>query len=353
MPTTKEQLVYYLLHNISLGTYDKKFLNNILTSKKDGKTVVTSNQAELMNKITLRYSRQLRRKEIDANDMVKLSWETEPLESSPEFTDAFITIKDDVVELRTPYRKEFINDLRTKSDHLNIVWHKEVKRWTAPLCEDVLKLFINCVEKHFYMIHYCPETVAIIESFSEYESAKYWDPTLVRINGNLYIIATNGSLDTAIGNLVLDTSLSTLAKLVCYGIKISNELIAEIEGSLKCEDPLKQIDFATSLNPVLDSSDPNILLQHLINVGCDYVLITESFGTMRKNIPTLMKLLDENNIPYLHLDKRSEVTSVDFTPYEMPILVNTGLWATPAQNKLRLGASKSVFLGNNNPIQIK
>jgi hypothetical protein len=285
--------------------------------------------------------------------MVKLSWDSEPIESSPEFTDAFITIKEDEIELRTPYKKDFINDLRTKSDHLAIVWHKETKRWTAPHCEEVLKRFIKIVEKHFYMIHYCPKTVEIINSLADYENSKYWDPTLVRINSNLYIVAINSSLDAALNDIVLDTSLATLAKLVSYGVKVSDEILVEIANEMNDVDSMKQIDFATSLTPVLDSNDYDTLVKCLVKINCDYVLITESFGSLRKGITTLMEKLKQNNIPYIHLDKKSELTSIDFTPYTMPILVNTGLWATPAQNRLRMGASKTVFLGNNSPIEIK
>lgn len=346
-PTTKEQLIYYMVHNISLGTYDKRFLDNILASRKDGKTVVTSNQAELLNKITVRYSKQLRRKEIDVNEMVKLSWESEPIESSPEFTDAFITIKDDEVELRTPYKKDFINDMRSKTDHLNIVWHKETKKWTAPLCEDVLRRFIKCVEKHFYMIHYCPKTIEIINGLADVEDAKYWNPTLVRINSNLYIVASNANLDNALGDLQLDVSPSTIAKLVWYGVVISDDIVSEITH------PDKLTEFVLSHSPIVDSNDPETVIHYLKTIDCDYAIIIESFGSFHKNIPSLLEKLKEHHIDYHYIDRKSEVNRVDVSTYNMPVLINTGLWANPAQNNLRLGTCKAVFLGNNKPIEIK
>jgi hypothetical protein len=39
-PTTKEQLIHYLVNHISLGTYDKKFLSNVYEINKP----LTTNQ---------------------------------------------------------------------------------------------------------------------------------------------------------------------------------------------------------------------------------------------------------------------------------------------------------------------
>ena len=55
-PTTKEQLIHYLLHNVSLGTYDNRFLTNIETNFIGAGKPVTSNQSDLLTKITFRYS---------------------------------------------------------------------------------------------------------------------------------------------------------------------------------------------------------------------------------------------------------------------------------------------------------
>ena len=63
-PTTKEQLVDFMLKYLSLGTYDKKFLNNLVQLNFIQKIQVTTNQADLLDKITLRYHRQLLKKEL-------------------------------------------------------------------------------------------------------------------------------------------------------------------------------------------------------------------------------------------------------------------------------------------------
>ena len=81
-PTTKEQLVYYLCHNISLGTYDQRFLDNILRLNITANKPLTTNQSSLFDKIVERYSRQLAKQEIASADMKLLPWILQPIDSS-------------------------------------------------------------------------------------------------------------------------------------------------------------------------------------------------------------------------------------------------------------------------------
>lgn len=350
-PTTKEQLVYYLLQNISLGTYDRRFLANLQTILARDKKPATTNQSELLGKITIRYAKQLRRQEIDANDMTKLPWNVEPIDSIPEYTDAFITINDDVIELRTPYKKDFISDIRSRE--LAIVWHKEIKIWTAPFCEDVLRHFIKFVEKHYHIVHYCNKTKEIINILAEYESASCWDPTLVNVNGNYMIAGITSQLDDAIKDITINSELATLSRLICYGVTISSDITNQLITDAGDQDEAKQlVNFVTSLSPVVDCTDTQRIVGFFKKVECDYIAIAESFGSHAKDLPVLISAIKDSGIPYLYIDKRSDAADLNFSEYKMPILINTGLWATPNQNKLRMGAAKTVFLGNNKPVKI-
>ncbi len=50
-PKTKEQVIYFLISNISLGTYDKRFLSNLESMNVVAKKPLTTNQATLFEKI--------------------------------------------------------------------------------------------------------------------------------------------------------------------------------------------------------------------------------------------------------------------------------------------------------------
>ncbi len=347
-PATKEQLVYYLLHNISLGTYDKRFLTNLQTMQIVNKKPVTSNQSDLLDKIVLRYTKQLRKKEVDAIEMVNLLWDIKPIASLPEYTSAFVTILDDIVEIKSPYKKEFVNEI--KSYGLGITWNKETKIWSGPFCEEVLKKIIHCVDKHYDSIYYCDQTKEIINNLVEYETARYWNPTLVKVNGNVLIAGINEPLNEATSSITINDELSTISRLICYGIDVSDELILDLAKKLEdANKSQKLLDFAISSSYLTDRNEVVELVDMIDEVKCDYVIITESFGSDFKNLNVLMSLLKEKNIPYKHIQKRSNIETLDISIYELPIAVHAGLWGAVTN----LNLAKTVLLGNNNPIEIK
>lgn len=351
-PTTKEQLVYYLLQTISLGTYDRRFLTNLQAIQNREKQPATSNQSALLDKITLRYAKQLRRQEIDANDMVKLPWHLEPIDSIPEYTDAFCFIKDNIIQIRSPYKKDFIDQI--KNTKLHLTWDKETKIWSAPFCEATLKHFINCLDDHYHIVHYCPEIVGIINTMADYEEAKCWNPTYVKASGNYMIACINEPLAEALAGLTLDVEASTLARLTTAGVTISDEVKADLVEELwSTDEAYKLTDFATTHNPIISHDELTNLVNFLVDTKCDHVVIIESFtSNATKLVPVLIELLTNKNIPHTSVTRNNRLKSVDFSLYEYPVAINMALWGIN-QTGTRAGSAKTVFLGNNKPIDIK
>lgn len=339
-PTTKEQLVYFLLQNISLGTYDKRFLNNLQAMHFIPKKPVTSNQADLLDKITLRYFKQLKRKEIDANEMTTLDWALTPVESHPDYTDAFCTIKDNIVQVRSPYKKDFITELKEIEIHLD--WDKETKLWSAPFCEMSLKHIIDCLDKHYAVVHYCPKTISIIKEFAEYESATCWNPTYMCINGNYIISATNRHLNEAIENITLDDSPKTLARLVAAGISIDSSISANKEDNL--------MEFISADKTIIDWDNLETLVDYLVDIEPDFVLICEAYRTGNINTSKLADLLKSRNIPNKIVDRKNDLTEI--ARYDYPVVINTALWGM-SDSILKFRGSKIVHLGNSRVIDIK
>lgn len=350
-PTTKEQLVYYLIQNVSLGTYDRRFLTNLQSIQVRDKQPATSNQSALLDKITLRYSKQLRRQEIDADDMVKLPWNIEPIDSIPEYTDAFCEIKDGIIEVRSPYKKEFITEI--KKTELNLKWEKETKIWSAPLCEYTLKHFIDCLDKHYQIVHYCPACIDIINTLADYESATCWNPTYKNVNGNYMIAAINKSVNEVLGDVPMNLDASTLARLTAAGVAIDDEIKTEACIEMwETEYAVKLVDFATK-NSFIESIDA---LEHLAtmvkDIGADFVIIVETFSNRAAtHTSKLMTYLEQNNVAFLVVDKKMDPETIDIKQYEFPVIINTALWGS--QRTGNLSASKTICLGNNKLIEIK
>ena len=229
-PNTKEQLVDYMLKYISLGTYDKRFLNNLINLNFVAKNPVTTNQSALLDTIVSRYRRQFAKKEIDSNDMIALSWTLQPVPSLPTYTEAHLAIEDDIILLRSPFKTSFVKDIKTISYGK---WDRSTKTWSFPMSESVLKNVMNLVNVHYENINYCTVIKEIIDILLPYEKNKYWNPTLIKTNDNIYVVACNQSLMNSISHIPLTTDIKNLARLMYMGITISDSIIESLTESEK------------------------------------------------------------------------------------------------------------------------
>lgn len=351
-PTTKEQLVYYLLQNISLGTYDRRFLTNLQVIQATKKSPVTTNQSELLNKITLRYEKQLRKQEIDAREMVNLLWHSTPVASLPEFTDAFCTINGNTIEIRSPFKKEFIAQI--KDSKIPVTWNKEQRMWMTVFCEQTLKHVIECLDKHYPAVNYCDISKSVINDFADLEEATCWDPTYVKVNGNYIVACTNHVIDEALKHVTFDADAATLARLSAAGITIDESVLVDAAEELwNTDEGFRLIEFATSNNNITNLTEIQTLVRYLVGIKCDYVLILETFkNNSTSHINELQTLLKQNKIEVEILKRNVVATRINQTKYEFPVVINTALWGF-GQSVTKLGGCKTIFLGNNKPIEIK
>lgn len=345
-PTTKEQLIDYLSKHISLGTYDRRFLDNLLYAHVATKKPVTSNQSDLLDTITRRYHRQLAKKELDSSELINLLWSTAPIASSPKFTQAHIAIEDENVVLRSPYKKDFVKSLKD----LSIMnWDKDTKTWSTPANELSLKNIVNLTESHYPDVNYCPIVADIITTLAEYEEVKYWNPTLVRINGNLFIVACNNHLMEALTDITIDLSLASLAKLVHMGVHISQEVIAEIYESMDSGDEAYgRIGFALDPTPWIEISSHDTLIERLRMIDADMVLLAGWYVSNKSYVMEIANLLKANKIPH-HLSNRGENVNIDFRQYKMPVKLELGISTLPNIQYI----AKTIRLTNSTPVTYK
>lgn len=342
-PTTKDQLVYYMLANISLGTYDKRFLTNIQSVNLVKHKPVTTNQSDLLDKITFRYSRQLAKKELDVTELIGLNWSIKPIPSSPVFTEAHITIKDNNIIVQSPYKNAFV---REYTEHRYPTWDKINRSWVCPLSEETLRDTVNTTTRHYEKINYSDEVQQVLNTMRLYHDIKYWNPTLVEVNNMLYIAASNSSLHEAIKHIELKTDLATIARLVHYGITISEDIkYTLIQRGVSTE----HLEFASNRSLRLEY-DASLLLRLLVSVQPDFVLMNEWFGVNKEFTDTLKKGLAEANIKYQILDRRSDI-GLSLRDFSLPIILSS--WSVVSASGLAAMSAKTINLVNSNPIKIK
>jgi hypothetical protein len=353
-PNTKEQLVDYLSKYISLGTYDKRFVNNILQLNISSGKSVTTNQSMLLDKIVLRYHRQLAKEELNSKDLINLPWTLPPITSSPIYTEAHIAIMDDTtITIHSPYKKDFVKELR-QVDFMN--WDRENKMWSAIASEYTLKKILEIVNSYYDKVNYCPIVQQVIDTAKEYETIKYWNPTLVRLNGNLYVMAANAPLMEAIKHLPLDTGYDSLARLSRMGIRIEPSLISDIHDELGgTEEAMNKLIFSLDPQPKIEISATARLIEYLQLIKADMVLLAEWFGTNKDIVMELANLLKANNIPHKVLKSKSgnlskEKSKIDLRKCEMPVKINMSTFTSHGSTK---HVAKTIQIVNSSGIYIE
>ena len=321
-PTTKEQLIHYLVTNISLGTYDKKFLSNIYEINKP----LTTNQNELLDKIVLRYNRQFAKKELVATDLINLPWTRPLVVSSPQYTEAHISTKDENICIRTPYKKDYI--LKLKDSKYPIVWDREDRVWYTDYCAITLKYVIEQTESHFKIVNYSEDIKELINYLAEYEDYKYWDPTLTCINDRCYLVSSNEYLYNAVSDLLVTINLYTLAKLVRYGVKIDDSVINKLPYDKEL------ITFAIETQPTLEADDITILVEYLAKVECDLIVVYNSAYFAKFLTAELADMLVDNNIKLMIVDR--------YQPYDIEE-INKHKCTVFLTNNMRTDSIASIF----------
>ncbi len=342
-PKTKEQVIYFLISNISLGTYDKRFLSNLESMNVVAKKPLTTNQATLFEKIILRYARQLQKLEISSESLINLPWTLEPIPSLPQFTEAHLILDNSTLVLSSPYKKDFINDLR-KSD-VNGKWNREERLWTIPASPFSLKLLKKDLEKHYGKVNYCDEIKKLLSDVEVYKNYKYWDPTFTYINGNFYLIATSENLISQTSNIPFETELHTIAHLIRYGITIDDSVIEKFKEKFTEEE----IQFALSAENSIEYNDTSIV-EKLVKLKTDCVFI-KSFTTFSKDYTSsIRESLRTHNIKYKEFSF-SEDLNPSLRKCKYPVIIFVG--GSMRGSSLPSTVAKIINCVNSNPVNIK
>lgn len=281
---TLEDVGTFMLVNIRLSRYDLQFVNN-LTNMIGVRNTITTNQDNLFRRVALKYRRQFTQQKFDIDTLLLLPWTCNVVESSPQYTNASISIIGDKIIFRSPFNKSFLNALK-KNPIYSMEWHKDKRQYEIIYGPTTLKMLITLSADHFEVIDYCPITKNIINSLSEFETVKYWKPTLVCNNGYFYIASLNEILYETIKDIPVTNDLTMVADYVQYGIEVSESVI---EHFFDIENPMK-ITLACSYRVECEIRDLNSAIEWLRELGCDSVTTHLSKNT------TLSSLVEQHDV---------------------------------------------------------
>lgn len=285
--TTREDLILFMQSGVlSLSQYDLRFIQNLQFIVTDKRTI-TSNQATLFNKLIDKYQRQLTKHKYDAELVASLRWSIAIIDSAPKYTEAFISVEDDTVVFKSPFNRPFIVKLR-ESDTSPFMWNKDKRQHEAPFCAHAMKTIINLSSDCFPVVNYCPITLALLESILHYEKVKIWEPTLMKINSNIMIAASNEHVHKATEHIEFDITMKTLSLLTSYGVAIHHTIHEHNE----------QLEFASTINAEIDVEKFDLVIDWLSDLGCDYIYFVGHGSMPITHRKAALDKLEEVDIPF-------------------------------------------------------
>lgn len=255
----KEQLLYFFLQGkISLSQYDYKFMANLQTMIQNNSRV-TSNQADLFDKLISKYKKQLTKNNLVKEELKALPWKTMVVESTPEYTGATVKLIDNDITIKVPFNKTFIGQFRNTENN-TYSWDSAEKQYRAPFSTLALKVAHNVLPKFFSHIRYCDTLEPIIDQLKQYENL-VWNPTVRLANGKLVLGASNEVLSGLINATDLEITPKNLFKLSRMGVAIDPEIYKDDE----------QLTFAASSVYYVDHSNLETAISWMSDLGCDNV----------------------------------------------------------------------------------
>jgi hypothetical protein len=236
----------------------------------------------------MRYQRQIAKREMNSHDLIKLPWDSQPTESLPQYTQAYVSIDDDgIIVVHSPYKTAFVKEIRNSN---LATWHKETKEWTISYCEENLKHVVDIVVKHYDNVVLCDTTSKILETAHTYTENSCWNPTLVNCNGNLMIMASNEYLDEAIGEL--NNDLSTIVKVMSHGVELGPNVINEDH---------KFYNLVKTHTCQIDNSQIDYALEFLKEIKCELIVVGDVFLGNHSLYSDFVTALNDSGIPFILL----------------------------------------------------
>jgi hypothetical protein len=264
----KEQLLYFFLSGkISLSQYDYKFMANLQTMIQN-QNRVTSNQADLFDKLISKYKKQLTKHGFDKEELKLLSWKTMLVESTPEYTGAVVSLIDDYIDIRVPFNKIFISEFRNIRNN-DFQWISETKTYRTKFSTNGLNIAATTLHKFFNTVRYCDELEPILNEIKQYEGL-IWNPTLIDCNGRLIVASVNVVLAELLKDINLSLDSKTVFKLARMGITIDSSLYENNE----------KIKFAANHTYEVELVDVEQVISWMKNIGCENVLIGRAVRNM-------------------------------------------------------------------------
>lgn len=330
MHSKDEVLVFLLRGHVHLSKKDYGFFHNLQLVAKNNKPI-TSNQAKLFDKLLIKYQRQIRKNNLDSDQLLSLPWNINVIESLPEYLDPKVYLDNDLICIKSPFSTKFINKLR--QENLNtFIWDKANKIYKSPYNTYSLKQAIELVKLCYDKVNICDRVTNLLEETRGYEN-KIWAPTLLKVRDNFYVSSINSSLYDAIQNIPLNDEPKTLFMLSRFGIKIDPSILKN-----------KTLQFASNYRATVNIEDLPEMVNWLLELGIEHVILSRDLVYNKQLSLEVRNLLE---------DKISYGTAREINTNKIGTTVNLGLSSNNSLREKDVSLAKIITISNTRPVIVK
>lgn len=329
---SKEQLVHYFLKGyVHLSKKDYGFFNNISNIIRNDKRI-TSNQNKLCSKLIVKYQRQLTKLGYDIKVLDSLPWDCIVVETLIEYKEAYLSLEDNFLTIKTPYLTSFISYFRRYKNN-PYTWDKVSRFYVAEYSTVSLKIAYETLHKFFETVNYCDNVKKLLEYAKEYDNC-IWEPTLVRVGNEYYIAAVNETLFNNTLNIPLNLEPYSVFQISQYGIKTDTKLV-------QC-NPL--LEFASKFDTTVDLDNLETIAKWLKILHVDTVFTSRDVIYNKVVSSEIRKVL---------LDFGLDVKPIQEIKNREGVLLKTSSIHTLFNTDSEFNFVKIIHLTNSRPVHIR
>lgn len=229
---TRDDAIFWMLHNIRFSRYDRKFLNSIWSKRLARDLPVSPKQSDVITDMFGRYRSQLVMFNITPETLISLPYKNPPdtiLE--PKNYEMFVG-DDSRIYFMSPFNKELVDLWRAQRNHYEseAEWNPELKTWSESISAHSLRCFLTFRERQNIVplseFKLCDDLEEFVRDGNLGTKAQW--QTLVRWNGaSLLINCINEHLAAALPDeLSLDPGC--LLELQGLGVDIDASIVDAI-----------------------------------------------------------------------------------------------------------------------------
>lgn len=331
MESKDKLLSYFLSGHIKLSEYDYRFMANLYSMTEKNNTI-TSNQNDLFSRLISKYSRQLAKSNLTQEKLAGLEWTFPVIPSSTEYTSAYLYLENDMLNLRSPFNKNFIAHFN-KVDNNSFRWNKERKVYTSEFSTLALKNAYDSMHKFYKSVRYCKVLADIIAELEKNDGLLF-NPTLKLINDRVYLLAANEFVCAAAEKIGFNIDINTIYKLSQLGIDMDSSIT----------DNRKELEFASQYYYSHDMTELETLAEYLDNIdNCKIVLGRGIRYQEKQQIEYLTKHIKNVHTQMINLMQ-------DAKPEDNFVMLQLG--AKPS-SYMHSRINKIVTLTDSRPVKIK